>query len=146
MKRLGAFGPALGMASVGLAMFLGGCAGQSTDEAEIVALFHRQTDASNKEDIEAYMATLDPGAPGIESTRNATQLMFDKYRLNMWVEDAKVVSIKGDTATARTTIITKKIDGDAFRNNRNQSLHQLRKVSGEWKLVSSKPEDIRFLP
>jgi hypothetical protein len=130
-----------------LALVLVGCGAGNSDEAAVVAVFHRQASAVNAEDLDAYVATLDPSAAGVQENKDTTKDLFDQYRLNMWVEEANILSHSKNEANVATIINTKKVEGSgSFRNNRTTARHVLRKVGEDWKVVSTAVEKVEFLP
>ena len=115
------------------------------DQKAISAMFAQQTDAANKGDIVAYMATIDPQSAGYLKTKDAMTKVFAAYKLKFTAESFKVLSVKGATAQVQTTMVTKKISGPAFKNNRLKMTINLIKRSGKWLMTSSKIGAIEYL-
>ncbi len=123
---------------------LAGCGGSSA-ESEAIAVLHRQADAVQREDIEAYMETMDPKSPDFATARSSTQELFDKYKLLMWVESAQVVRMEKDEADVRASIVTKRVEGEAFQDNKATGVHTLRRIDGQWRMVGSRAENVEYL-
>ena len=119
--------------------------GASTEdrvEAELKAMMEGQIEAMNKEDVDAYMATVDPDSPAFDPTKSQIKKLFDMYDLEATLNSFELVSTKDDEADVRTSITTKKVKGPQFTDNKVTALHTVRNKSGKWVVVASKIEKI----
>ncbi|NDJ75074.1 MAG: WD40 repeat domain-containing protein [Chloroflexi bacterium] len=117
----------------------------SSDEDLILDLVYENLYAMEAEDIDRYMATLDPTSPGYESTRQMLAPLFTSYDLAYELLEVEVVEIDGDWATVRVVQTTRKLSGPAFQNNELDILHTAHRYQGEWRLYGSEIEDMRYL-
>jgi hypothetical protein len=115
------------------------------EKAAIKSVLILQFKALNEENIEAYMATIDPSSPGFELTRNVTAKVFYSIDLKYVMNKFNVVSISNNTAIVRVDQTTTKIRGPQFRNNRLLLLHNFKKSNEKWKMFSSEVEKIEYL-
>ena len=111
-------------------------------ESQLNAMMAGQIEAMNKEDVDAYMATVDTDSPAYAPTKEAMKKLFDMYDLQATLNDLTVVSGKDDDAEVRTVITTKKIKGPQFNDNKVTALHTMKKKDGKWVVVASKIEKI----
>ncbi len=117
----------------------------NSEKAAIQSVLTLNLKALNEENIEAYMATIDPNSPGFELTKNAIAQSFSIYDLNYVMNKFDVTTISDNTAIVTAEQTTTKIRGGQFRNNRMVLIHQLNKSKGEWKMFSSKIQKIEYL-
>lgn len=101
--------------------------------------------ALNEENIEAYMATIDPNSPGFQLTKNAIAQSFSIYDLNYMLNSFDVTTISDNTAIVTVEQTTTKIQGPRFRNNRMVLKHKFNKSQGEWKMFSSEIQKVDYL-
>ena len=129
---------------------LAGCskspdASQDPAAGEVLAVLRAQTDALNRKDATAYLATIDPGSPAYEKTKGAIEQMFQVYDLRYTLKDARVESVNGDEAHVHFDQTTEKISGPEFRDNHLEGTHVLKKRDGAWKVVSTGATKIEYL-
>jgi len=119
---------------------------QSSNEIEAIkAAVYENLRAMQREDLEAYLATLDPGSPAFEDTKALTQDLFDTYDLKIELNSVQVINTSGNEAKVRVTETTRKIAGPDFKDNITTGIHTLRKSNGRWKLYISDVEKIEYL-
>jgi len=116
---------------------------ENSVEAEVKAMMEGQIDAMNKENVDAYLVTVDPDSPAYDPTKEQIKKLFDMYDLQATLDSFQLVSSKDDEAEARTTITTKKIKGPQFNDNKVIALHTVKKKDGKWVVVASKIEEIK---
>lgn len=115
------------------------------DRREIEALVAENLRAFNDEDLDAYMATLDPSAPAYERARAAAAERFSQYDLEATAEAVDILAVEGDAARVRVVQVTRQVGADSdFQNNRFAAVHRLRKVAGQWKFYGL--QDIQQVP
>ena len=117
----------------------------NSEKAAIKSVVTLNLKALNEENIEAYMATIDPNSPGFEVTKNAIAQSFSIYDLKYVMNNFDVATISGNTAIVTVDQTTTKIRGPQFRNNRMVLMHQFNKSQGEWKMFSSEIQTIEYL-
>ncbi len=115
------------------------------DRRDIEALIAENLRAFNREDLDAYMATLAPAAPTYERTREIAAARFAAYDLEATTEAVEVLAVAGDNARVRIVQITRATGKNSdFRDNRLAAVHQLKRVGGRWKFY--RMQDIQQLP
>ena len=108
----------------------------TTPEAEIRGMFEAQIEAMNKEDVDGYMATIDPESEAYEPTKKAMADLFAKGDLVLSLNSSELVSQTGDDAKFRTVITTKNAKGDS-PGSKITALHELQKKNGKWVIIKS---------
>jgi hypothetical protein len=116
-----------------------------SQEAAIKKMIQRQITAMNKCDVGGYMATVDPSVPQYEQTKQTMTMLFSKYKLKATVESVKVAMVSSDTAKVTMTVVTSKISGPAFRNNRMVSINTVVKRNGKWLTSATKVSKLDYL-
>ncbi|MEG4499808.1 hypothetical protein QUB05_17235 [Microcoleus sp. F10-C6] len=117
----------------------------NSEKAAIKSVVILNLKALNEENIEAYMATIDPKSPGFELTKNAIAQIFSIYDLNYVMNKFDAATISGNTAIVTVDQTTTKIRGPQFRNNRMVLRHQFNKYNGKWKMFSSEIQKVEYL-
>ena len=112
---------------------------------QVLAVVRGQIDALNRKDLPAVMAALDPESPGFEQTKSMTAKVLAAYDLRYSFKDLAVESITADEAHVRFSQVTEKISGPAFRNNRVEGEHILKKRNGAWKISSTQASNVTYL-
>jgi hypothetical protein len=110
-----------------------------------VAVVRAQSEALNREDMKAAADAIHPSSPGFQQTKDITAKLFSIYDLRYTLKNIKLESETADTAKVRFSQITKKISGPAFRNNRIDGIHILKKDDGRWKIYDTQTIKIEFL-
>ena len=130
--------------------FFAGCgkspvASQDPAGNEVLAVLRAQTDALNRKDSAAYLATIDSDSPAYGPTKEAIEKLFQLYDLRYTLKDARVESISGDEAHVHFDQTTEKISGPEFRNNHLEGTHVFKKHDGAWKIVSTQVAKLEYL-
>jgi ketosteroid isomerase-like protein len=120
-------------------------AGGSASNGEPLEVVRAQTDALNREDLEAMLATIDPESPAYDRTKEMTGESFRLFELRYTNEKLTLESVSTDEARVRATQLTERISGPAFRNNRIEAVHVLKKRNGVWKISTTELIDIKYL-
>lgn len=136
------------VATIGLA----GCGDKSRENPSVVAksddpasLVRQQFEALNRNDIRAYMATIDPTSPAYQSTEKAMTLLATKYKLTYTLDTVKVLSNTGNEAKIEFTQTTKKVSGPEFRDNKLTSVATERMIGGKWLMTDTAVKHLDFL-
>jgi ketosteroid isomerase-like protein len=114
-------------------------------EGEVTAVIYENLAAHNAEDIERYMATVHSKFPGRAETRDTLERMYATYDLKATVKGVEVIAMSKNEAKVSFVLITKKVRGPAFRDNRITGTFILRKEGDEWKLVNQGIDTIEYL-
>ncbi|MTJ52242.1 serine/threonine protein kinase [Anabaena sp. UHCC 0253] len=118
----------------------------NSQEAEIKAVFAQNLRGLNEENLDITMSVIDESIPEYEQTRNMTQQIFYTYDLRYEINTLEVTEISENYAKVMITQITTKIAGPAFRDNILVVTHTLKKSNnGQWKIILTKVEDIKYL-
>jgi hypothetical protein len=130
-------------------LILTGCNDNSITRSEpaepVIAVVRSQVDALNREDLAGALAVVDPESPGFAQTKDMCAKLFQAYDLRYKLSDVAVISATDTEARVRFTQVTEKIAGPAFRNNRLEGIHTLKKRAGQWKLFGTETSKIEFL-
>ena len=95
-------------------------------------------EASEAEDLDAALATIDPKSPAYAETRDLLGTMFLAYDIDYEIELINVIEASDTEAYVYTVQTAKKIDGPEFNDGRYKQVHQLRKQEdGSWKVYIS---------
>jgi ketosteroid isomerase-like protein len=113
--------------------------------AAILAGVTANMDAMNNEDLDAYMACLDPASPMYDSTRSQMEAAFEQYDLHVEASDVYLVDVSGTVAHVHAVVTTVKVSGPAFNDNRVTAVFELHKVDGAWKLFGQTLSDVEYL-
>lgn len=116
----------------------------STEDQLYYAII-RNTAYMQKEDIEGLITTLDPNTLDIAQTEANYKQQNADYDLNYKLENLELISLEKETASVKVTLLTTKIAGPDFDNNRTYQNTFLNKVNGEWKISSTQNVKIDFL-
>lgn len=113
----------------------------STEES-LHEMMESQIVAMNKEDVDAYMASIDPASRAYAPTKEATKKLFELYDLKATLNSFELLSEKSGEAQVKTVITTVKISGPAFEDNKVTARHTVKKKDGKWVVVASEIENI----
>ena len=128
-------------------VILAGCSKSSTPAAPdpILAVVRAQADALNRKDLDATMNALDPQSPGYGQVKDMTAKIFQTYDLRYTLSDVALVSVNNDEAHVHFVQLTEKVSGPAFRNNRVEGTHTLKKRNGVWKITDTQAAKVDYL-
>lgn len=105
----------------------------AADKDKITAVINKQIEASNKEDIAAYKATIDPSDPNLDVLLQQTQQVFDQYDLKFNIEKMSIINYTENEAQVYLTQTTEKVKGPQFQNSRVKLVVTLIKTAaGDW--------------
>ncbi len=123
----------------------GGEAAAGTPEEAIKALIEKQVDAMNKGDVETYLSTLDPGSTLHEMNKALYEPLLSQYKFEVTLEKFEIVNVSENAATIKKVLVTKKISGPDFVDNRTEIEDKLVKREDGWKVNESTPGNIEEL-
>jgi len=124
------------------------CAGMAQAQSEqkaIKAMFEKQASAMSTSNVAAYMSTIDPSVPAYSQTETMMTRLFSVYKLKATIERLKIGSVKGNTAQVEMVLLTKKLSGPAFKNNRTTITSTVNKRNGKWVTSNSTMDKIEYL-
>ncbi|HSW59522.1 MAG TPA: hypothetical protein VLJ60_01920 [bacterium] len=114
------------------------------EKAAIEQLIKNNAEFFQKEELDAYIGTLDPTSPEIENTRAMMVELFENYDLKLTIESTRILKMSDNKADVEVVQVTSKVNGGEFRDNRINIVHQLKKIDGAWKITSSKTIKIDY--
>lgn len=124
--------------SMSVLIFSVSCKSQKENaQAAIDELIKTNAALFQKEDLDGYIATLDPTSPELENTKAMMMNMFSGYDLKLDIESVKILKIAEEKADVEVVQTTKKVTGGDFRDNRVKIVHHLKKIDGAWKISGS---------
>ncbi|MFP4445954.1 MAG: hypothetical protein ACLFPD_06870 [Desulfosudaceae bacterium] len=127
-------------------MLAAGCADKSADKEAVKDVLRANLKALQAEDLDGYLATLDPDSPGYEKMKLICPKIFEIYDLEHEVEKIEVLDISDQEARVRTVQVARRISGpDSYRHNRSTTVHTLKKKDGAWKLTETEQESMEYL-
>ena len=101
--------------------------------------------ASNAEDVERYMSTIHSRSPLYRSTRQALETVFDDYDLSYRLTNVELIEQDGEEARINFTIVTTKILGPPFADNRVTGEMIMRIEDGQWKIYDQETTEVDYL-
>jgi ketosteroid isomerase-like protein len=114
------------------------------EKAAIEQLIKSNAEFFQKEELDAYIGTLDPTSPEIENTRAMMVELFENYDLKLTIESTRILKMSDNKADVEVVQVTSKVNGGEFRDNRINIVHQLKKIDGAWKITGSKTIKIDY--
>jgi hypothetical protein len=112
---------------------------------EITAPIYANIDASNAEDMAAYMATIHTKSPVYDQTQSTLGPLFANYDLSFEVSNVEVLEQSKNEARVAFILITRKIRGPAFNNNQVKGVMILRPENSAWKIYNQEVQSIEYL-
>lgn len=122
-----------------------GCSRQSDNPNDPAMVVQENIKAMNDENLDEAMATIDEQSASFDQTKVMAQRMFDLYDLKYELDSVRVIAQTEDEARVACVQTTRKLKGPAFRDNRINFVHTLRKADGIWKIYNSHMEKIDYL-
>jgi hypothetical protein len=101
--------------------------------------------AHNAEDIDRYMETIHRFSPARLTTRAMLETSYRNYDLSSRIYELKIIEMDKREAKVSFVLITKKIRGGAFNDNRIEGTMVLRKQGKEWKLYTQEVDEVTYL-
>jgi hypothetical protein len=115
----------------------------SADEA--MAVVKANLAAVDTENVQASMAEMHPDSPGYKPTEEMAKKLAQAYDLHCTLQDVAIVSITEDEAKVHFLQTSKKVSGPAYRNNRIEGIHTLKKYQGKWKMYDTQTIKLEYL-
>lgn len=124
--------------SVSFLVFAVSCkSAKEKEKGAIDELMKTNADLFEKENLDGYIATLDPESPQIEDTKAMMGELFKKYDLKIKIESVRILKVSEEKADVEVVQVTEKVTGGDFRNNRVNIVHHLKKINDAWKISGS---------
>lgn len=117
----------------------------ATTESLVRQVIDDNLDASQREDSEAYMATMHSQSLAWVQTKKAIQDIFGNYKLNYSLDQFHYITQESEYAYARVWIRTTKVSGPSFHNNKLEALIVFKKEGEKWKVWSQANMQIQYL-
>ncbi len=130
---------------VGTLLSRTGNTGGGGDSDSILAVIQANVDATRREDLAGYMATIHPQSPVYAETQAIIEMGFDLYELRYEVSGLEVLSQTATEARVAFVLVTTKISGPDFQDNEVTGVMILRLDGGQWKIYNQVIENIRYL-
>jgi serine protease Do len=122
-----------------------GCAQETETPNDPISVVQENIKAMNNKDLDKAMATIDEQSASYEQTEQIAKRLFEIYELQYELDSVRVISKTDDEARVECVQTTKKVRGPAFRDNKIDFVHTLRKVDGNWKIYNSYVKKIDYL-
>lgn len=114
-------------------------------EAKLNSLAKENLQYAESENLQGYMSTIHPDAPGYSNTEQTMQTLFDTYDLSYELQSFEYLGRDGEYASVRIEQLTEKISGPSFQDNITESKWRCKKYNGEWKIWSTSTLDITYI-
>jgi len=111
----------------------------------ITDVLRRNVQAANDEDVSAYMATIHPSSPMYTTTETLLRQLNDVYDLNYQLESVAVLESSEDEASVSFVLVTRRVSGTAFQDNRVTGTWILRTYRGEWRIYDQVVIKVEYL-
>jgi len=112
---------------------------------EITAPIYANIDASNAEDINAYMATIHSLSPGYDQTQSMLGPLFADYDLSYQLTHVEVIEQKRNEAKVAFILVTRKLRGPAFNDNQVTGVMIMRPENGVWKIYNQEIDSVDYI-
>jgi tetratricopeptide (TPR) repeat protein len=101
--------------------------------------------AANAEDLDAYMATIYPRTLVMAATESTLKDLNKQYDLQYRLSGLKILEQDKKETRVAFTLITRKIRGPEFQNNRVTGVFILRMHEGRWKIYDQEIETVDYI-
>jgi hypothetical protein len=105
---------------------------------ELKEVFEKSIAALENEDVKAFLETFHEDTPfDLDFNSESLEDIFKKYDLSFKITDFKVIEVKEDLARVSVDIVTRKVNGPDFMDNKTKEIVELKKSNGVWKIFDS---------
>ena len=111
--------------------------GEPASDDVVRALFEENAAALEAEDLDRYMATLNPESPHYRSTAELMQHLFETYDLAVTIDDLMIMQRTDDEITVRLIQTTTSRAASDFSDNRQTTINMLRQYRGRWLITQT---------
>lgn len=112
---------------------------------EVTDQIYANIDASNAEDIYAYMAAIHSQSPLYDQTMSMLSPMFSQYDLSFELTHVEVLEQNENEAKVAFVLVTRKLRGPEFQDNQVAGVMIMRPEGGIWKIYNQEVESIDYL-
>ncbi|MBN1304510.1 MAG: tetratricopeptide repeat protein [Anaerolineales bacterium] len=140
-------GAALAAASQGEMNFTSpGSTSQPTVSPQIIYnVIQTNLNAANTENINLYMSTIHSKSPVYNDTLSTLQEAFQLYDLRYTLVKADIIEQSQNEVRVSYVLLTQKLRGPDFRNNKVSGVMILRPDDGVWKIYNQTVDDVDYL-
>lgn len=128
-----------------LNVFFHGCAPNTEQNKEIIAVIYENIAAIEAEDLDRYMATIHEQSPAYATTREMMEQITNAYDLKYELKEAKIIKRSAEEASVQFIQVTTRLSGPEFRDNKIKGVHILKKSEDKWKIFNTEVKDIEYL-
>ena len=115
------------------------------DIAKVKAVLQRNIRALNREDLPAYLNTLDRRTDKFARSKQLAQELQRTYDLHYQIRNIDVIEMADSQMKLRVVQETRKLKGPAFKNNRMVAVHTFQRLVDGWKIANTEIERIEYL-
>lgn len=102
------------------------------------AVIYRNLEATQAEDVDGVLETIDAKGPQLVSTIKGMEYVFSNYDMLYEIESLQFISISKEEVKALYQQTTKAVKGSGFANTRAVGIHTLRKAEdGKWRIFKT---------
>ncbi len=112
--------------------------------AGVMDMLVRNIEASNAEDVDAYMATIHPDSPAYAQTETTMRELVSMWDLAYTFGEIGLMSETEDEARISGVLTTRKLAGPAFADNRIDMIMVFRRHQGEWRIFGQEIVKITY--
>ena len=117
-----------------------------SDAAAIRTCIENNIKAMQDEDIDAFWAVRKPEtAQEKEELTAFLKMAFENYDFSFKIESYKLIKSNDENAHVVVVVVTKKIRGSEFKDNRSKSQYFLKKFDGCWYIVKAETLSVEYL-
>ncbi|MFB6230541.1 MAG: hypothetical protein ABEL04_05230 [Salinibacter sp.] len=118
---------------------------EAAPEESPKSVIRKNVRATQNENLALVKSTFHSRSPIRDKTINYSRKIFRRYDLTYKIENIKVVNRSEQTARVKFTLITRKVSGPKFRDNRTTMFQTLKKENGKWKIWKGKTVRKKYL-
>ncbi len=108
--------------------------GEPASDEVVAALFHENAAALEAEDLDRYMATINPESPNYRPTADIMRDLFERYDLRITIDDLKILGRTNNQITVQIVQTTTSRAPSDFSANRQTTINMLRQYRGRWRI------------
>ena len=132
--------------ALGMSLALFACDKPIADKNVLFGAIHENVHALEKKDVETVMATIHPGSPQFEGTREAVEEMFKSVDWKYTLSDLRIESATPEEVKVSYKQKMEKVgERGAFVSNIVEGIHTLRPDKGTWKIYKTLPTKVTDL-
>jgi hypothetical protein len=129
---------------LGPGLELGGASPADPPDA-ITSVVFENIAAHNAEDVDRYIATMHTQSPNYSELSQALQGMYSTFDLQSTLSGVELLEVSAQEARVSFVLVTRKIQGPEFRDNRLEGVYILQKQDGAWRLRDQEIDTVEYL-